>query len=115
MSPAHVALVEQEPAPAGVAPPAAESLAPADDAGILRELVLQAHRDVVPEMVQGTTLQELLASLPAAQDAWRNALERLRQGEPGAAPPVPAGASVRSATSDPDALSPLAKIRAGMR
>ena len=64
--------------PDGSQPPQTPA-APPDppDAELIRELILQAHPDVVPELVQGTTLQELLASLPAAQEAWRNAVERL--------------------------------------
>lgn len=105
-------------------PDAADHPAPPDDTGtpdppgvademrIIRELILQAHPDVVPELVQGATLHELLASVPIAREAWRNAVERLRQAQFG--PPIPSGASVRSAPLDLDSLSPLAKIRAAV-
>jgi hypothetical protein len=93
-----------------------------EEAALIRDLILRAHSDVVPEMVRGNTLHELLGSLPAAQDAWRNALERVHStgsvtsehATPNA-PPVPAGATVRSAPVDLESLSPLAKIRAGVR
>jgi hypothetical protein len=98
-------------------PDGGDATATPDDARIIRDLILQAHPDVVPELVQGTTLPELLASLPAAQEAWRNAVERLRQPSDGAtpaAPTIPSGASVRSVSLDLDALTPLAKIRAAV-
>lgn len=92
----------------------AEQTAP-DEAELLRDLVLRAHPDVVPELVQGATVQELLASLPLARAAWTNALERARQVMTPAETAIPAGGTVRTTTLDPAGLSPLAKIRAGMR
>ena len=76
----------------------------------LRELIARAHPDTVAELIQGTTLTEMLASLPAARAAYARVAEATR----GQAPTVPAGAATR--TSDPRAenLSPLGKIRVGL-
>ena len=41
-----------------------------DDLGAVRELVLRAHSDVVPELVQGDSIQAILASVEPAQSAY---------------------------------------------
>ncbi len=81
-----------------------------EDAAMLRELIVQANPDVVPELVQGASLREMLDSLPAARAAYA------RIAEAAAAPstPVPSGSAIRSREPNPADLSPAAKVRAGL-
>jgi hypothetical protein len=78
----------------------------------IRDLLVKAHPDVVPELIQGTTYEELLAALPAARAAYARAAEQARRGSAHAA--VPAGGGVRTPPVNADALSPYAKIRVGL-
>ena len=84
------------------------------DLGRVRDLVLQAHPDVVPDLVRGASLDELLASVEPARSAYQQIAERVRSnaGPPNPAPPappaVPAGGT--RATLDPATLSPVTKI-----
>ena len=51
-----------------------------DDPEVLqrvRDLVLQAHREVVPELVVGASLTELLASIEPARAAYANLATRI--------------------------------------
>ena len=91
-------------------PPAADTA----ELGKVRDLVLQAHPDVVPDLVRGASLDELLASVEPARSAYQQIAERVR-GATGAASPVaptppavPAGGT--RATLDPATLSPVTKI-----
>jgi hypothetical protein len=103
----------------------AEGDATAGDAtelGRVRDLVLQAHPDVVPDLVRGATLDELLASVEPARSAYQQVAEQVRSRngaaqEPaaGAAPaPTPAPPSVPAGGTatvvDPATLSPTTKI-----
>ena len=84
------------------------------DLGRVRDLVLQAHPDVVPDLVQGASLDALLASVEPARSAYQQIAERVRgsAGSPHPAAPappaVPAGGT--RAALDPAALSPVTKI-----
>jgi hypothetical protein len=80
------------------------------DLGAIRDLVLRAHPDVVPELIAGETVDELLASVAPAQAAWQRLADRLG---PAATPPVPAGGE-RPVAVDPERLSPGEKIRRGL-
>jgi hypothetical protein len=89
--------------------------APAAELGRVRELVLQAHPDVVPDLVRGGSLDELLASVEPARSAYQQIAERVRGGSAGsptpaapAPPAVPAGGT--RAALDPASLSPVTKI-----
>jgi hypothetical protein len=77
----------------------------------LRDLVSRAYPDAVPEMLQGETVEELLASLPAAQAAYQRVVEQNRQQPP---LPIPPGGAVRSQARNVDGLSPALKIRMGI-
>lgn len=77
----------------------------------VRDLIARAYPDTVPELISGTTASEMLASVPAAQDAYRRIAEQTRQS----APPSPAGPISRSAAVDVEALPPHVKIREGLR
>ncbi len=82
----------------------------------LRELVLAANRDVVPELVGGESLDELLASVAMAKAAYGRVEERVRAAQPAVAamaatatvPVVPAGGD--RYVSDVDSLAPRSKI-----
>ena len=84
------------------------------DLGRVRDLVLQAHPDVVPDLVRGSSLDELLASVEPARSAYQQIAERVRGSarppHPAAPTPpaVPAGGT--RAALDPAALSPVTKI-----
>ena len=86
----------------------------AAELGRVRDLVLQAHPDVVPDLVQGETLDALLASVEPARSAYQQIAERVRSGDgqpPANAPTppaVPAGGT--RATVDPATLTPVTKI-----
>ncbi|HYI24272.1 MAG TPA: hypothetical protein VD767_02590 [Thermomicrobiales bacterium] len=86
-----------------------------DDTGQLeriRDLVLRAHPDVVPELVTGTTIADLLASIEPATTAYTNLASRIDAARP-APMQVPAGTVVPGAV-DPDTLSPSEKVRRGL-
>ena len=86
----------------------------AAELGRVRDLVLQAHPDVVPDLVQGETLDALLASVEPARSAYQQIAERVRSGDgrpPASAPTppaVPAGGT--RVTVDPATLTPVTKI-----
>ena len=54
---------------------------------VVRDLILKAHADLVPEMVRGESLAELMASVEPAREAY----QRLSAAVRSAAPVVPAG------------------------
>ena len=91
-----------------------------DDLALARALILKAHPEIVPELVTGASLAEMLASVPAAEAAWARVIETARgtaipspaDRERGTA--VPSGGGVRSAGVNLDGLGPMAKIRAGL-
>ncbi len=104
----------QDDAPALEAASTAEHAA-TDLAGI-RELVLRAHPDVVPELITGETVSDLLASIEAAEAAYRRVSESLRTSSPGPSPSppaVPAGGD-RPMPVDPERLPASEKIRRGL-
>jgi len=102
---------------------ATEGTPTADDAGLdldqLRELVLLAHPDVIPELVSGATFAELMGSVETARAAYLRAVEAIRKGQPApaetAAPKIPAGGGQRQASVNVEHLSPAAKISEGLR
>lgn len=90
--------------------------------GKVRDLVLQAHPDVVPDLVRGSSLDELLASVEPARSAYQQIAERVRSSTTAAQaatdgvarsvavspPSVPAGGT--ATVVDPGTLSPTTKI-----
>jgi hypothetical protein len=107
--------------PAGSGAP--ESVPPVDDAAIdlaaVRELVILAHPDVIPELVTGATFDELIGSIETARAAYRRAVEAIQKGQPvageTAAPKIPAGGGPRQVSANAEQLSPAAKISEGLR
>jgi hypothetical protein len=88
---------------------------PGEDGGseALRDLVVRAYPEVVPELLQGETVEEMLASLPAAQAAWQRVAEQSRPSGP---QPVPSGGGTsRAFPLDIGAMSSGLKIREGLR
>jgi len=59
----------------------------AESIQIVRDLILKAHPDLVPELVGGETIAQLMASLEPAREAYRRLVDAVRS----AAPVVPAG------------------------
>lgn len=73
-----------------------------------RGMVLARNPDVVPDLVQGATPEEIDASIEAARAAYQHVAEAVRAERP-PLPNVPVGASPRTETP-PEDLSPIAKI-----
>ncbi len=88
--------------------------AEATDLVAIRELVLRAHPDVVPELIAGESVEALLASVGPAQAAFQRLAERFPQRPtPPSGPSVPAGGD-RPAPVDPERLPASEKIRRGL-
>jgi hypothetical protein len=100
-----------------------------EELGKVRELVLKAHPDVVPDLVRGSSVDELIASVEPARSAYQRIADQVRgssaettvKAEPGATvnaegsttvvvqpPTVPAGGA--SNVVDPGELAPTTKI-----
>lgn len=84
-----------------------------DDLDAVRELVLRAHPDVVPELVTGGSVAELLASIDGAKDAYARLSEAWGDAQPKPVG-VPAGGG-EALPVDPALLPPGEKIRRGLR
>ena len=54
---------------------------PIADLGKVRELVLKAHPDVVPDLVVGSSVDELIASVEPARTAYQRIADRVRTAE----------------------------------
>jgi hypothetical protein len=101
------------------------------DLGKVRELVLKAHPDVVPDLVRGSSVDELIASVEPARSAYQRIAEQVQgrtESEVGGRrsdvtsdsrpptsdsavvqpPPVPAGGA--ATVVDPADLTPTSKI-----
>lgn len=89
------------------------------DLGKVRDLVLKANPEVVPELVKGGSIDELIASVTPAQGAYQQIADRVRAGSAAATteaaaattpvpPVVPAGGT--AAVVDPATLTPGTKI-----
>jgi hypothetical protein len=71
--------VEVQTAAAGTTPAGVEA-AGGEELGKVRELVLKAHPDVVPDLVRGSSVDELIASVEPARSAYQRIAEQVRQG-----------------------------------
>ena len=81
----------------------------------VRQVVLAAYPDSVPELIQGDSVPALLASIESARAAYARVAETVTVAmEPvaAAAPVVPAGGG--SAVTDPGALPAAEKVRRGI-
>jgi hypothetical protein len=106
--------------------PAGGDPAGGDELGKVRELVLKAHPDVVPDLVRGSSVDELIASVEPARSAYQRIADQVltetvaaggvgsRESEVQASDPivqppvVPAGGGTNVA--DPGGLGPTTKI-----
>jgi hypothetical protein len=91
---------------------------PADDLTAVREVVLRAHPDAVPELIAGTTIAEMLASVEPARAAYARIVasaqtDEVADVERPETPHVPAG-DAPAYLVDPDQLPPVEKIRRGL-
>jgi hypothetical protein len=82
-----------------------------EDLETVRALILRAHPDVVPELVVGTTVAELNASVEPARTAYERIAAR-QSPATGNPPAVPAGGA--TAVIDPATLPTTEKIRRGL-
>lgn len=82
-----------------------------DDLAAVRDLVVAAHPDVVPEMIGGASVAEIVASVTPAREAYRRVVETAATSR--AAPSVPAG-NAPPVAIDPEMLPPTEKIRRGL-
>lgn len=83
-----------------------------DELASVRAVVLQANPDVVPELVGGATIAELLASVEPARAAYGRISERIRPAAAAPPPAVPAGSA--SSVVDPATLPAHELIRRGI-
>src|SRR5215212_7728636 len=58
--------------------PAGGDSAGGDELGKVRELVLKAHPDVVPDLVRGSSVDELIASVEPARSAYQRIADQVR-------------------------------------
>lgn len=88
---------------------------PADTLTAVRDLVLRAHPDVIAELVQGDSIDELIASVEPATAAYLRLASRFES--PATTEPVvevPAGSSA-PLVMDVDRLPTAEKLRIGIR
>ncbi len=87
----------------------------AADLASVRDLVLKAHPDVVPELVRGASITELLASIEPAHLAYEHLATRIQDGLPPtvALPVVPAGGT-GPVPLDLDQIPTSEKLRRGI-
>jgi hypothetical protein len=86
------------------------------DLSKVRELVLKAHPDVVPDLIAGGSVDELIASVEPARSAYQRIADQVRGAQPEVGnrkseeqpPVVPAGGA--SNVIDPGELAPTSKI-----
>ena len=83
----------------------------ATDLDAIRALVLRAHPDVIPELIDGVSIGEMLDSIEPARDAYQRLTDTLRQGSTHVS--VPAGGE-RPMLVDPEKLPASEKIRRGL-
>ncbi|MDI3340852.1 MAG: hypothetical protein QJR03_09995 [Sphaerobacter sp.] len=109
-------VIEQAPEGASAAQaPQAASGGDGFDLGRIRELILAAHPDVVPDLITGATFDELMASIEPARAAYARIVASLRE-QPTAAPGIPAGQPGRQPViANVEAVSPRGKIAEGLR
>jgi hypothetical protein len=91
-----------------------DTAAPESDLAKVRNLILTAFSDLVPELVGGETVDDLLASVDLARKAYAAVVEHSGAKAP-AVPSVPAGGNARTQPVSMSDLSPSAKIAEGLR
>lgn len=86
--------------------------APANDLDQVRELILASHTDVVPELVQGESIADLVASIEPARAAFSRVIESVPT-QSTATVTIPAGGNTPMVL-DIDTLPTAEKIRRGL-
>ena len=86
----------------------------AESIGIVRDLILKGNPDLVPELVHGGTLAELMDSVEPARAAYQRSAESVRA----AVPVVPAGGAgtsvaIEELTADGLIKRGMAQVRRG--
>jgi hypothetical protein len=84
---------------------------------VVRELARKAHPDAIPELIDGGSVAEIMASVEPARSAYARVFQEVtdRQQERNTRPPlVPAGGSIAGAV-DPDTLPAAEKLRRGVQ
>ena len=89
-----------------------------EELGKVRELVLKAHPDVVPDLVRGSSVDELIASVEPARSAYQRIADQVRKTETVAAGEVGSrkseeSSNVRPPTSDPIVQPPTVPAGGG--
>lgn len=84
----------------------------ADEVAAVREALVRAYGDCVPELVGGATVQEVIASVEVARAAYAEVAARVVRERGEAAPVVPAGGG--RVVADLDALPAAEKVRRGI-
>jgi hypothetical protein len=108
----EVVTVEVETA-AGTTPAGGEAAsveaAGGEELGKVRELVLKAHPDVVPDLVRGSSVDELIASVEPARSAYQRIADQVREstGREGEGSRSREEAGSSSASRLPDSSTPL--------
>lgn len=82
----------------------------------IRDLVLLAHPEVVPELVRGESIADLLASVEPARQAYAELAARIQPAtsKPVTPPAVPAGGTL-PAPLDLDRMPAAEKLRRGLQ
>ena len=93
--------------------PGADETAGQNDLSAVRDLVLKAHVDVVPELVQGDSIAALLASVEPAQSAYARIASSIKPSVGSAIPNVPAGGNP-PVVIDVESLPASEKIKRGL-
>ncbi len=110
------AVGQVEDQPVGIEPAAVDVEA---EVAMIRELVHQAHPDVVRELLVGQTLTEILASIEPARAAYQRIAEQVEgalERERAASTPSGGGAVTRPApVPDQATLTTTQRLRLGLR
>jgi|GEM_PF-1784559 len=94
--------------------PKGDSQDPQDvDLDAMRELVLRAHPDVIPEMIGGDSVASMLDSVEPARAAYTRLVEAWEASRPQAVR-IPAGGGEKLPV-DPEKLPAAEKIRRGLQ
>jgi len=93
------------------APEATGAPQEADDLSLVRELVLKAHPDVVPELIGGDSVASIVASISPAQAAYSDLAARIQANSvsssaPGSAPSSAPGSAPSSAPGSAPSSAP---------
>lgn len=92
---------------------APDPVEPPTDLEAIRDLVLKAHPDVVPELVQGDSIGAILASVEPAQSAYARLSTTFQPATLTPVPNVPAGGNP-PIVIDLDRLPASEKIKRGL-